>query len=176
MSQPVRGGAAAICAKLAYDVPVLAVVIRRDERRFRTMSTRRGALCSVDHRCRRQCAVVPPSCAPTLPTMYQYSLSSSGGTSAGVGQCRLVEARGAVSTIDLAACGRLRRRRVRQGCLRRANTRCRHSAGRAQISDNVDPLRRAVQCRPVVSPPVRAGAVERLKCMITHMFASNEMI
>jgi hypothetical protein len=74
-SLPVHDGAAVVCAKVAYDVPVLAVVEWRTARRCRTMSTRRGARCSVDHRPRCQCAVVPPSCAPTLPTMYQYSLS-----------------------------------------------------------------------------------------------------
>jgi hypothetical protein len=205
--------------------------------------------CTSDHRCRRPCTVAPPSCAPRLPTMYQYSLLSCGGraqmsdnvdssrravqcrpsmsppvrrvrqvaydvpsmstprgashdlvcggtavvcakvaydvpvlavvvwwTSADVGQCRLVEARGAVSTIDLAARARWRRRRVRQGCLRCTSTRCCCLVGRAQMSDNVDPLRRATQCRPAVSPPVCAGAVERLKCMIAHMVASNETI
>jgi len=35
--------------------------------------------------------------------MYEYSLLLYGGTSADVGQCRLVEARDAVSTISLAA-------------------------------------------------------------------------
>jgi hypothetical protein len=117
MSLPVHGGGAAVCAKVAYDVLVLAVVEWRTARRCRTMSTRRGARCSVDHRPRCLCTVAPPSCAPTLPTMYQYSLSSFGGTSADVGQCRLVEARGALSTIDVAARARWRRRRVRQGCL-----------------------------------------------------------
>jgi hypothetical protein len=42
--------------------------------------------------------------------------------------------------------------------------------------DNVDSFWRAVQCRSSVSPPVCAGAMERLKCMITHMVASNETI
>jgi hypothetical protein len=157
-SLPVHGGAAFVCANVAYDVPVLAVVIRRDERRCRTMSTRRGARCTIDHRCRCPCTVAPPPCAPRLPTMYQCSLSSSGGTSADVGQCRPVEARGAVSTIDVAASARWCRLRVRQGCLRCTSTRCRHSAGRAQMSDNVDSTRRAVQCRPSTSPPVRGGA------------------
>jgi hypothetical protein len=158
MSQPVRGGAAAICAKLAYDVPVLAVVIRRDERRCRTMSTRRGALCSVDHRPRCPCTVAPPSCAPRLPTMYQYSLLLFSGTSADVGQCRLVEACCAVSTVDLAACARWRRRRVRQGCLRCISTCCGGMADRAQMSDNVDSSRRAVDYRPSTSLPVHDGA------------------
>jgi hypothetical protein len=103
-SPPVHGGTAAVCAKVAYDVPVLAVVVWRDERRCRTMSTRRG-----------------------LPT------------------------------IDLAARARWRRRRVRQRCLRCTSTRCRHSAGRAQISDNVDSSRRVVQCRPSTSLPVHGG-------------------
>jgi hypothetical protein len=58
-SLPVHGGAAAVCAKVAYDVPVPAVVIRRDERRCWTMSTRFGARCSVDQRSRHQCAQVP---------------------------------------------------------------------------------------------------------------------
>jgi hypothetical protein len=98
----VHGGAAADCAKVAYDVPVLAVVVWRDERRCRTMSTRRGARCSVDHRCRCACTVVPPSCAPRLPMMYQCSLWWNGGPRADVGQCRLVEASDAVSTSDLA--------------------------------------------------------------------------
>jgi hypothetical protein len=134
------------------------VVVWRDARRCRTMSTRRGARCSVDHRSRRPCTVAPPSCAPRLPTMYQYSLLLFGGTRADVGQCRLVEARGAVSTIDVAARARWRRRRVRQGCLRCTSTRCCHVAGRAQMSDNVDSSRRAVQCRPSTSPPVHGGA------------------
>jgi hypothetical protein len=112
-SLPVHGGAAVVCAKVAYDVPVLAVVEWRTARRFWTISTRRGAWCSVDHRCRSPCAVAPPPSAPSLPTMYQYSLLLFGGTSADVGQCRLVEARGAVSTIDVAARARSRRRRVR---------------------------------------------------------------
>jgi hypothetical protein len=90
-SPPVHGGTAVVCARVTYDVPVLAVVVWWDERRCRTMSTRRGARCCVDHRCRRQCAVVPPSCAPRLPTMYQCSLLLFGGTRADVGQCRLVE-------------------------------------------------------------------------------------
>jgi hypothetical protein len=98
----VHGGAAADCSKVAYDVPVLAVVEWRTARRCRTMSTRRGARCSVDHRPRRPCAVAPPSCAPRLPTMYQCSLLLFGGTRADVGQCRLVETRDAVSTSDLA--------------------------------------------------------------------------
>jgi hypothetical protein len=274
-SPPVHGSTAAVCAKVAYDVPVLAVIVWWDERRCRTMSTRRGALCSVDHRPRCPCTAAPPSCAPGLPTMYQYSLSSFGGTSADVGQCRLVEARcavstidlaararrrrrrvrqgylrctstcccrvvgraqmsdnvdssrprcsvdhrprrpctvappsraprwptmyqyslssfggtsadvaqcrlvearGSVSTIDLAARARWRRRRVRQGCLRCSSTCSCHSAGRAQMSDNVDSFWRAVQCRSSVSPPVCAGAMERLKCMFTHMVASIETI
>jgi hypothetical protein len=175
-SLPVHDGAAVVCAKVAYDVPVLAVVEWRTARRCRTMSTRRGARCTIDHRCRCACTVAPPSCAPRLPTMYQYLLLSCGGTSADVGQCRSVEARGAVSTIDLAARARWRRRRLRQGCLRCTSTRGCCLVGRAKISDNVDPLRRAVQYRPAVSPPVRAGAVERLKCMITQMCVSNETI
>jgi hypothetical protein len=69
MSPPVHGCAAAVCAKVAYDVPVLAVVMWRDERRCRTMSTRPDARCSVDTRSRRPCTVAPPSCAPWLPTM-----------------------------------------------------------------------------------------------------------
>jgi hypothetical protein len=108
-SLPVHGGAAVVCAKVAYDVPVLAVVIRRDERRRRTMSTRRGAGCSVDHRCRRPCTVAPPPCAPRLPTMYQYSRLLFGGQSTDVAQCRSVLARDAVSTSDLAASARRHR-------------------------------------------------------------------
>jgi hypothetical protein len=115
ISPPVHSGTAVVCFNVAYDVPVLAVVIRRDERRCRTMSTRRGALCSVDHRPRCSCTVAPPPCAPRLPMMYQCSLSSSGGMSADVGQCRLVEARSGLPTIDLAARARWRRRRMRQG-------------------------------------------------------------
>jgi hypothetical protein len=125
-SPPVHGGAAAVCAKVSYDVLVLAVVVWLDERRFRTMSTRPDARCSVDHRCRCACTVVPPSCAPRLPMMYQCSLWWNGGPRADVGQCRLV--------------------------------------------------RRAVQCRSSVSPPLCAGAMERLKCMFTHMVASIETI
>jgi hypothetical protein len=108
--------------------------------------------------------------------MYQYSRLLFGGTSTDVGQGRPVEARGALSTIDLAARALWRRRRVRQRCLRCTSTCCRHSAGRAQMSDNVDSFWRAVQCRSSVSPPVCAGAMERLKCMIKHMVASNETI
>jgi hypothetical protein len=158
MSPPVHGGVAFVCANVAFDVPLLAVVVWPDERRCRTMSTRSGARRSVDHRPRRPFTVAPPSCAPGLPTMYQYSLLSSGGTSADVGQCRLVEARCAVSTIDLAARARWRRRRLRQGCLRCTSTRCRRLVGRSQISDNVDSSRRVVQCRPSTSPPVRGSA------------------
>jgi hypothetical protein len=88
ISPPVHGGAAVVCSKVAYDVPVLAVGI--------------------------------------------------GETSADVGQCRPVEARGAVSTIDVAARAWLRRRRVRQGCLRCTSARCCRVVGRAQMSDNVD--------------------------------------
>jgi hypothetical protein len=47
-SPPVHGGTAVVCANVAYDVPVLAVVFWRDERRCRTMSTRRGARCTID--------------------------------------------------------------------------------------------------------------------------------
>jgi hypothetical protein len=98
MSPPVHGGTAVVCAKVAHDVPVLAVIVWWDARRCRIMSTRSGARCSVDHRRRRPCTVAPPSCAPRLPTMYQYSLLSFGETSADVGQCRLVEARDSVSS------------------------------------------------------------------------------
>jgi hypothetical protein len=175
MSLRVHGGAAVVCAKVAYDVPVLAVVEWRTARRCLTMSTRRGARCSVDHRCRRQCAVVPPSCAPRLPTMYQYSLSSFGGTSADVGQCRL-EARSGLPTIDLAARARWRRRRVRQGCPRCTSARCYCLVGRAQMLVNTDSSRRATQCRLAISPSVCAGSAERLKCMIAHMVALNETI
>jgi hypothetical protein len=114
MSPPVRGGASVACAKVAYDVPVLAVVVWRDERRCRTMSTHRGAWCSVDHRCRRACTVAPPSRAPRLPTMNQYSLLSFDETSADVGRCRPVEARDSASTIDLADRAWWHRRCVRQ--------------------------------------------------------------
>jgi hypothetical protein len=116
-SPPVHGGTAFVCAKVAYDVPVLAVVEWLTARRCRTMSTRRGAWCSVDRRPRRPCAVAPPLSAPRLPTMYQYLLWWNDGLRADVGQCRLVEARGAVSTIDVAARAQWCRRRVRQGCL-----------------------------------------------------------
>jgi hypothetical protein len=176
ISPPVHGGTAVVCAKVTYDVPVLVVVIPRDERRRRTMSTRRGARLGVDHRPRRPCMVAPPLCAPAFNMMYQYSLLSFGETSADVGQCRLVEAHGALSTIDVAARARWRRRRVHQGCLRCTSTRCRRLVRRAQLSHNVDPSWRATQCRPAISPPVCAGAVERLKCMMAHMFASNETI
>jgi hypothetical protein len=176
MSPPVRGGAAFVCAKVAYDVPVLAVVVWRDERRRRTMSTRRGALRGVDHQPRCSCTVAPPSCAPRLPMMYQCSLWWNGGPRADVGQCRLVEARCAVSTIDLAARARWRRRRVRQGCPRCTSARCYCLVGRAQMFDNADSSRRVTPCRLAISPSVCAGSAERLKCMITHMVASNETI
>jgi hypothetical protein len=175
-SLPVHSGAAVDCTKVAYDVPVLAVVEWRTARRFWTMSTRRGARCSVDHRPRCPCTVAPPPIAPRLPTMYQYSLSSFGGTSADVGQCRLVEARGAVSTVDLAARARWHRRRVRQGCPRCTRARCYCLVGRAQMLVNADSSRRATQCRLAISPSVCAGSAERLKCMIAHMVASNETI
>jgi hypothetical protein len=158
MSLRVHGGAAVVCAKVAYDVPVLAVVEWRTARRFWTMSTRRGARCSVDHRPRCLCTVAPPPCAPKLPTTCQYSLSSFGGTSADVAQCRLVEACGAVSTIDVTVHARWRRRRVRQGCLRCTSTRCGCLVERAQMLVNADSSRRATQCRPPTSPPVHGGA------------------
>jgi hypothetical protein len=176
MSPPVHGGVDFVCANVALDVPLLAVVVWPDERRCRTMSTRRGARYSVDHRPRCLCTVAPPSCAPRLPMMYQYSLWWNGGPHADFGQCRLIEARCAVSTVDLAACARWHRRRVRQRCLRCTSTRGCCLVGRAQMSHNVDPSRRATQCRPAISPPVRAGTVERLKCMITHMDALIRMI
>jgi hypothetical protein len=143
MSPPVHGCAAAVCAKVAYDVPVLAVVVWLDERRCRTMSIRPDARCSVDTRSRRPCTVAPPSCAPWLPTMYQCSLLLFGGTRADVGQCRLVEARDSVSTIDLAARARWCRLRKRQRCLRCTSTRGCCLVGLAQMLDKVDPLRRA---------------------------------
>jgi hypothetical protein len=117
------------------------------------------ARCAVStHRPRCPCTVAPPSCAPRLPMMYQCSLWWNGGPRADFGQCRLVEARGEVWTIDLAARVRWHGSCVRQRCLRCTSTRCRHSAGRVQMSDNVDSSRRAVQCRPSTSPPVRGGA------------------
>jgi hypothetical protein len=106
---PVHSGTAVACAKVAYDVPVLAVVIRRDYGRFRTMST------------------------------------------------RLVEACGAVSTIDLAARARWCRLRKRQRCLRCTSTRRCCLVGLAQMLDKVDPLRCATRCRPSISPPVLGG-------------------
>jgi hypothetical protein len=173
-SPPVYGGTAVACAKVAYDVPVLVVVVWWHERTCRTMSTCRGAWCSVDHRPRCSCTVAPPPIAPRLPTMYQYSLSS-GGTSADVGQCRL-EARSGLPTIDLAARARWRRRRVRQGCPRCTSARCYCLVGRAQMLVNTDSSRRATQCRLAISPSVCAGSAERLKCMIAHMVALNETI
>jgi hypothetical protein len=170
----VHGGTAVACAKVAYDVPVLVVVVWWHERTCRTMSTCRGAWCSVDHRPRCSCTVAPPPIAPRLPTMYQYSLSS-GGTSADVGQCRL-EARSGLPTIDLAARARWRRRRVRQGCPRCTSARCYCLVGRAQMLVNTDSSRRATQCRLAISPSVCAGSAERLKCMIAHMVALNETI
>jgi hypothetical protein len=157
-SPPVHGGTAVVCARVTYDVPVLAVVVWRDERRCRSMSTRRGALCSVDHRPRCSCTVAPPPIAPRLPTMYQYSLWWNSEPRADVGQCRPVDARGAVSTIDVAALARWRRRHLRQACLRCTSTRCGHSAGRAQMSHNVDSSRRAADYRPSTSLPVHDGA------------------
>jgi hypothetical protein len=131
---------------------------------------------SVDHRCLRPCTVASPSCTPRLPTMYQYSLLSSGETSADVGQCRLVLMRGAVSTRDLAAHARWHRRRVRHGCLRCNSVRCCCLVERAQMMVNADSSRRVTQCRPSTSPSVCAGSAERLKCMIAHMVALNETI
>jgi hypothetical protein len=117
IAPPVRGGAAVVCANIHYDVLLLIVVVEWDARSCRTMSTRRGAVCTIDHRPRCSCTVAPPPIAPRLPMMYQCSLCWNGGPRADVGQCRPVEARGALSTIDLAARARWRRRRVRQGCL-----------------------------------------------------------
>jgi hypothetical protein len=173
-SLPVHDGAAVVCTKVAYDVTVLAVMEWWTARRCLTMSTRRSARCTIDHRPRCPCAVAPPSRAPRLPTMYQYSLSS-GGTSADVGQCRL-EARSGLPTIDLAARARWRRRRVRQGCPRCTSARCYCLVGRAQMLVNTDSSRRATQCRLAISPSVCAGSAERLKCMIAHMVALNETI
>jgi hypothetical protein len=172
----VHGGAAVVCAKVAHDVAVLAVIVWWDARRCRTMSTRRGARCTIDHRCRCPCTVAAPPCAPRLPMMYQCSLWWNGGPRADFGQCRLVEARGAVSTVDLAARARWRRRRVRQGCPRCTSARCYCLVGRAQMLVNTDSSRRATQCRLAISPSVCAGSAERLKCMIAHMDASNETI
>jgi hypothetical protein len=70
ISPPMHGGAAAVCAKVAYDMRLRIVVVWWNARRCRTMSTRRGALCSVDHRPHRPCTVAPPPCAPRFPTMY----------------------------------------------------------------------------------------------------------
>ena len=70
IAPPVRGGAAVVCANINYNVLLLIVVVWWDARSCRTMSTRRGARCSVDHRCRHPCTVAPPSCAPRLPRMY----------------------------------------------------------------------------------------------------------
>jgi hypothetical protein len=173
IAPPVRGGAAVVCANIHCDVLLLIVVVWWDARSCRTMSTRRGAR---HHRFRRPCAVASPSCAPRLLSMYQYSLLLFGVTSAHVGQCRPVEARDAVSTIDVAACARRHRRRVHQGYLRCTSTRCCHSTRRMQMADNVVAFWRAKQCRPAISPPVCASAVERLKCTIAHMVASNETI
>jgi len=50
IAPPVRGGETLVCANIHYDVLLLIVVVWRDERRCRTMSTRRGARCRVDHR------------------------------------------------------------------------------------------------------------------------------
>jgi hypothetical protein len=123
-SLPVHDGAAVVCAKVAYDVPVLAVVEWRTARRCRTMSTRRGARCTIDHRPRCPCTVAPPSCAPRLPMMYQCSLWWNGGPHADVGQCRLVLARSAVSIISLAASVRRCRGTIEMhdctyGCIKR---------------------------------------------------------
>jgi hypothetical protein len=152
-----RASAAVVCHNIVYDVPLPANIVWRDARTCRTLSTRCDVQSCVDHRCRSPCAVAPPPSAPSLPTMYQYSLSSFGGTSADFGQCRLVEARCAVSTIDLAARARWRRRRLRQGCLRCTSTCCGGMTDRAQMSDIVDSSRRAVHYRPSTSLPVRGG-------------------
>jgi hypothetical protein len=72
IAPPVRGGAAVVCANIHYDVLLLIIVVWRDARSCRTMSIRFGARCTSDHRSRLPCTVVPPSCAPRLPTMYQY--------------------------------------------------------------------------------------------------------
>jgi hypothetical protein len=111
----------------------------------------------TNERSRHQCVAEQPSCTSTFTAMYCCSSLLFGGTSADVGQCRLVEARAAVSTIDVAASARWCRLRVRQRCLRCTSTRCRHSAGRAQMSHKVDSTRRVVQCRPSTSPPVHGS-------------------
>jgi hypothetical protein len=159
MSPPVHGGAAVVCAKVAYDVPVLAVVVggtSADVGQCRLVEARVQCRPSTSPPVHGGTAVVCAKVAYDVPVLAVVV----GGTSADVGQCRLVEARGAVSTIDLAARARWRRRRVRQGCLRCTSTRCCRLAGRAQMSDNVDSSRRA-QCsvdhrprRPcTVAPP-----------------------
>jgi hypothetical protein len=207
ISPPVHGGAAVVCAKVAYDVTVLAVVVwwtRADVGQCRLVEAR-GAVSTIDLAARarwrrrrvrqgclrctstRCCCLVgraqmldnvDPSrravqCRPSMSlpvhggaavvcakVAYDVPVLAvvNGGPRADVGQCRLVEARGAVSTIDLAARARWHRRRVRQGCLRCTSARCCGMADRAQMSDNVDSSRRAVQCRPSTSPPVHGGA------------------
>jgi hypothetical protein len=99
ISPPVHGCTAVVRANVAYDVPVLAVVVWWYARRCRTMSTHRGARC-IDHRPRCPCTVAPPPCAPRLPTMYQYPPLSFGETSADVGQCRPVFDLGARCSVD----------------------------------------------------------------------------
>jgi hypothetical protein len=146
ISPPVHGCTAVVRANVAYDVPVLAVVVWWYARRCRTMSTHRGARCSVDHRPRCPCTVAPPPCAPRLPTMYQYSLLSIRGARCSVDHRRRadvapqctdsllfggtradvapVEARDAVSTSDLATSVRRFRGTIEMhdytyGCIKR---------------------------------------------------------
>jgi hypothetical protein len=91
--------------------------------------------------------------------MYYCSSLSFGWTPAVVAHCRSASARAALPTIDLAARARWCRRHVLKGCLRCISTRCDGMADRAQILDNVDPLRRGRsvdhRCRRpcMVAPP-----------------------
>jgi hypothetical protein len=151
-----RASAAVVCHNIVYDVPLPANIVWRDARTCRTLSTRCDVQSCVDHRCRSPCAVAPPPSAPSLPTMYQYSLSSFGGTSADFGQCRLVEARCAVSTIDVAASARWCRLRVRQRCLRCTSTRCR--LWRDERRCRTMSTRRGAQRWTIDSLPVHDGA------------------
>jgi hypothetical protein len=134
ISPPVHGGTAVVCAMVAYDVPVLAVVVWWNARRCRSMSTRRGARCSVDHRPRCPCTVAPPSCAPRLPTMYQYSLWWWRTAR----RCRTMSTRRGAFGVDH------RRASADVGQCRLASRRARRC--------------RTMSCRPSTSPPVHGGA------------------
>jgi hypothetical protein len=144
---------------IAYEVPLLGNVVWRDAHRCWKWLSRFGVPAS----CRP--SIAPPmrgGAAVVCANIHYDVLLLIVVVWRAARRCRTmstVEARVALPTIDLAARARWRRRRVRQGCLRCTSTCCRHSAGRAQMSDNVDSSRRGCsvdhRCRRpcTVAPP-----------------------